>query len=263
MDGYALTDELFTVQYTSDARHALFTGCSLAGAGKDFSEHLYDSLNTRGIIDCVITVCCGKMLPYIGEPIASGLYAERLAHALYESGLEEVVVACPSCYYTLKHLLEGADAVTCPKVRALPEALLAASCSLENAVPDGLRPITVHDSCPDKEKGTFAAATRTLFGKTALCEMAHNRGFSVCCSSNPEYEAADDIELASSQARVRESRDAGAKSIVTYCMRCARVLSHAGQTVAQTEAHHYLEYLLSETITWDAAQGEADCMLLQ
>ena len=91
-------------------RHAnknsvLFTGCNFPSFYPETTEKLVAAFKKHGV--GVIYDCCGKPIEELGlVEEAAGIIA-RINEKLKAAGVEQVVMACPNCYYFLKGRIDA------------------------------------------------------------------------------------------------------------------------------------------------------------
>ena len=91
-------------------RHAnrkavFFTGCNFPSFYPETTDKLVEEFKKHGV--GVVYDCCGKPIEELGlVEEAAGIIA-RINKKLREAGVEQVVMACPNCYYFLKGRLEA------------------------------------------------------------------------------------------------------------------------------------------------------------
>lgn len=94
----------------SNYRHAgkksvLFTGCNFPSFFPETTDKLVEEFKKHGV--GVVYDCCGKPIEELGlVEEAAGIIA-RINKKLNDAGVEQVVMACPNCYYFLKGRLDA------------------------------------------------------------------------------------------------------------------------------------------------------------
>lgn len=244
------------------AESVFFPGCSLINYMMPLVKPVADLLEDAGLIDGVSLLCCGKILQYEpnGEAVRAAFEEDFRAHVA-AAGVKRFVAACPNCVKALRELLAASPATANVEVVPLPVALVdlgyrADAGNAQSIVEAELgAPLghparfAVHDSCPDRETGEFAAAVRAFMGDDLFVEQKHHGKRSLCCGSTAraagKNEAADKLAVLNG----KESVDAGADAIVTPCVSCVWNF-----TMAQSElpAVHYLEVLFNWRADWAA-----------
>lgn len=91
-------------------RHAgkksvLFTGCNFPSFYPETTDKLVAEFKKHGV--GVVYDCCGKPIEELGLIDEAAGIIERINRKLNEAGVEQVVMACPNCYYFLKGRLDA------------------------------------------------------------------------------------------------------------------------------------------------------------
>ncbi|MDO5117834.1 MAG: (Fe-S)-binding protein [Eggerthellaceae bacterium] len=250
-----------------------FPGCSFINYGMPLVDAVYATLKDAGVVEGISLLCCGKILKY--EPNGTEIranYEKQLCERLAALGVKTIVTACPNCVKALRDAVARDAAEADIEIIPLPAVLadlgyridsdgaLALLSAVVEAGKDYFEPgladqvpmFCIHDSCPDRKTGEFAAGVRTLLADEAYNECEHNRKTSFCCGSlvraTGNYEAAD----AQAQRHGDEAIAAQATGIVTVCVSCAFQLSMAQRRVP---VFHYLELLYNYRIDWYSADA--------
>lgn len=236
-----------------------FPGCALINFGATVTDKTYRDLESRGIVEGISLLCCGKILAFEDE---AGLIQQdhrlRLLKTLEAKGVKRIVTACPNCFDELNDMFAAAeDLQTSIEVIALPQALHAegfaisdegiAAVLAKDAESFADPKVAIHDSCPDRNVGVFAENVRALFPQDRLVELEHNRKNSRCCGSLARAAGRSDVMEVQAHERGVEGVQAKAASLVTACMSCANILGRFQSSIA---VHHYLEFLYGDYIDW-------------
>ena len=257
------------------ARTLFFPGCSLINYALPLVKAVYDLLAGAGRVEGISLLCCGKILSF--EPDGKAVRAafeDQLCEHVAAAGVERIVAACPNCVAALRGALAEDERTAGVEVVPLPleldalgyrvdarvaERLLAeeleAGADFYEACAEGAHPplrFSVHDSCPDRATGEFAAGLRALMPAELTVEPAHARRSSQCCGSLVRAAGHADKALAQSQARGAEAVEAGGSAIVAACVSCSFLLSVSQWRVP---VFHYLELLFDWRIDWRAADA--------
>jgi NADPH-dependent glutamate synthase beta subunit-like oxidoreductase len=214
-----------SANHGSKTKRVFIPGCSLPSYNPELVGnillHLQDRLPGTG----AILKCCGKPTKALGQVEA---FKERYAELQAEIdrvGAEEIIVACQSCYVTMKEYSPN------QKVRSLWEVLP------EIGLPEGAAGIgkdsglniAVHDSCPTRDVPEISDGIRQIMGSLgyAIEEPAHTREKTLCCGFGGMVVPANP-DLA---RRVMERRTEEVKSdvMVTYCAACRESMIRGGK----------------------------------
>ena len=246
-----------------------FPGCSFINYMMPLVKPVADLLEQAGATQATSLLCCGKILEYEpdGAAVRAAFEEDFRAHVVAR-GVKRFVAACPNCVKALRELLAADPATAGVEVVPLPVVLAelgyridadAAKRVVELASgheADHPVRLAVHDSCPDRETGEFAAAVRAILGDDLLVEQEHHGKKSLCCGSTARAKGNDEAAVKLAVLNGKEAVAAGADAIVTPCVSCVWNF-----TIAQNElpSIHYLEALFD----WRAAWGSNAFMKLR
>ncbi|NTU89131.1 MAG: hypothetical protein HGA54_04370 [Actinobacteria bacterium] len=233
-----------------------FAGCSLSSYTPSLAQEVYGWLKEQGEVGGISAVCCGKTLDFMAAFDAMGSYQTDLAQALVDSGTTRVITACPNCYSMLKQVCSLNDAASDIELLALPEVLVERGITIDPMRLEGLTPVTVHDSCPDRCGNVFGSNTRILFGQVDQIEMEHYGTDTLCCGAGGLVSAYDpSLCETRTTRRVQEALDAGAGSIMCSCISCLNTLTQIEHPIP---THHYLEYIFDTAVDLSSNGHTAD-----
>lgn len=243
------------------AQSVFFPGCSFLNYMMPLVKPVADLLEKAGIVDGTSLLCCGKILEYEpdGAAVRAAFEKDFRAH-VKAADVKRFVAACPNCVKALRELLAadpataGVEVVPLPQVLAdlgyrVDEGIARSRVERERGVTlDRVPRFSVHDSCPDRDTGEFAAAVRTLMGDLYV-EQEHHGKRSLCCGSTARAAGKDDAAVKLAVKNGKESVAAGADAMVMPCVSCVWNL-----TMSQNElpAFHYLELLFDWRADWAA-----------
>ncbi len=192
-----------------------FPGCTLSGTRPDKVIELYEHLKQFMPALGIVLDCCTKPSHDLGREKYFNAMFEEMRDFLFNNGIRNVIVACPSCYEVFtKH---GGDLT----VRTAYEIMS------EKGLPERERikgTITVHDSCAVRFEESVHSAARELITKKGLTieEMKHSGIKTLCCGEGGSvgFLAPD---LAKNWGLNRK-KEADGRRIITYCAGCANCL---------------------------------------
>ncbi len=207
------------------AKRVFIPGCSLPSYNPalvgNILSHLRDRLPGTG----AILKCCGKTTKALGQVEAFKERYAELQKEIDRVGAEEIIVACQSCYVTMKQYS--------PKQRVrslwevLPEIGLP-TLSVGRGAGSDLT-IAIHDSCPTRDVPEIFDGIRQIMNTMgyAVEEPPHTREETRCCGFGGMVVPANP-KLAK---RVMERRTAEVKSdvMVTYCAACRESMIMGGK----------------------------------
>lgn len=238
-----------------------FPGCSFINYAMPLVEASYNTLFEAGEVDGFSPLCCGKILFY--EPdgdVLRAAFEEDFRDHLVRTNITRIVAACPNCVKALRNLLAADERTASVQVVPLPQVFEKLGYRVdERTVAQLLKGdenadvlLCPHDSCPDRDTGEFADATRALLPRNMYQDPAHCRNRSICCGSLPRaagnFEAADKCAM----RNLEEAQAVTADAMLTACVSCAFQLNMVQR---EMPAVHILELLYNWRIDWDAVGG--------
>ena len=244
-----------------ECKSLFFPGCSFINYAMPLVEASYNTLREAGEVDGFSPLCCGKILSY--EPNGETLRAafeEDFRDHLARTNITRIVAACPNCVKALRDLLAADERTASVEVVPLPAVFAKLGYKVdERTVAQLLKGdenadvlLCPHDSCPDRETGEFADATRALLEPDMYQDPEHCRNRSICCGSLPRaagnFEAADKCAM----RNLEEAQAVTADAMLTACVSCAFQLNMVQQ---QMPAVHILELLYNWRIDWNVVGG--------
>jgi NADPH-dependent glutamate synthase beta subunit-like oxidoreductase len=209
-------------------KRVFIPGCSLPSYNPGLVGRILSHLQERLPGTGAILKCCGKPTKAMGQAELFKIRYSELQAEIDRLGAEEVIVACQSCYVTMKSYSPN------QKVRSLWEVLPEIGLP-ENSVgtgnDSGLR-IAVHDSCPTRDVPEIFDGIRWIMDELgyAVEEPVHTREKTLCCGFGGMVVPANP-KLAQ---RVMERRTAEVESdvMVTYCAACRESMIRGGKKAA-------------------------------
>ncbi|NLO98056.1 MAG: (Fe-S)-binding protein [Peptococcaceae bacterium] len=212
-----------------------FPGCTLMTYSPALTREIYNRIRWQQGCGGIITDCCGLPLNQMGFRYRASQFTDSLVTKIEKLGIKSLVTACPNCYYKLKKALQplGVRLFTVYETIDFPPGMQI-----------DLPRCTIHDSCPDRFDGLFAAQARTALRNQGykLVEMANILRDSPCCGSGGQVshfrpDLADNLVI----NRLTEARNSGAEILVSYCMSC--VLNFA-RLATDLKVRHVMNLLL-------------------
>ena len=209
----------------STTKRVFFPGCSLPSYNPALVEKTLAFLKERLPGTGSILKCCGKPTKALGQ---MDLFHERyhdVQHEIDRLEAEEIIVACQSCYLTMKACSPN------QKVTSLWTLMP------EIGLPDGMAGIgadsdivfALHDSCPTRDESDIHDGARWIMRELGyeIEELGHSRGLTRCCGfggmvlpANPEL-AREIME--------RRAQEAKSDYMVTYCAACRMSMAIGGK----------------------------------
>lgn len=166
--------------------------------------------------------CCGHDLLWSGDPHNFRKLAKLNAEMIQDSGIEEIITACPECYRTLRHDYAEQGIRLDVKITHLYDFL-------EKEIEKGAvgfkkldRKITFQDPCRLSRFENKAELPRLLIHHLKLSgfeEMQNHKSSAICCG-NSAWTRCDSYSKALQVKRLRQARDTGGDLLVTACPKC-------------------------------------------
>jgi len=215
-------------------KYIFFPGCSMSSYSPEAVKEIYRGLREKFYSVGFADTCCGKPLADIGLTERASRWLSNLENHFIKHGCRNIIVACPMCYYYLKKSLPRSYRIL-TVYETLGEMLIKETNHLS------LR-VTIHDGCPDRFEGIFAAQVRSLLRDYKIIEMKHSRKKSLCCGAGGMASIADpNLTLKLSSARAEEFSSTGADLMVVYCYTCAQIF---WSTQPDIQTKHALDLVL-------------------
>lgn len=201
--------------------------------------------------------CCGHDLLWSGDRENFVKLAQLNAKAFRDAGVEEIITACPECYYTLAHHYpEHGVSLPCRVSHIFEVADREVG---KGAV--GFKPfdhkITFQDPCRLSRLAKKADLPRKLIERLNLkgFEEMVDRAASALCCGNCAWTGCDRYTKALQLKRLRQAKETGSDVLVTACpkcqihLRCAMEDPFLGEEIAVEMID--LTSLLAKTIQWE------------
>jgi heterodisulfide reductase subunit D len=180
--------------------------------------------------------CCGYPLMMAGQLAQARELMAHNAAEVRRLGARRVVMTCPSCHYTWKHVYPaelgrelGFEVVTA--VEAVLDFLRAGRLALGEPKRPGV--VTFHDPCDLGRKGGHFEEPREVLAALPgfkVVEMENSREHALCCGGGGDLETFDPALVASVAARrIDQATAAGADHLVSACPQCVRTLAKAAK----------------------------------
>ncbi|MDH3328117.1 MAG: (Fe-S)-binding protein [Desulfobulbaceae bacterium] len=198
-----------------------FPGCAMLGSRsrrvRQIYEHLRQSIPTLGLV----LDCCTKPSHDLGRAEFFEKTFGAMRKSLTASGVQTVLVACPSCYRVWQDY--GEDIT----VRTIYEQFA------ESGVPEKGRfaeTVTIHDPCAIRSETKIHRTVRELVAGMGIeiSEMKHHGRRTVCCGEGGAacYTVPG---FAANWTKIR-AQESGDKHILTYCAGCTNFLGRLCRT---------------------------------
>ena len=186
-------------------RHAgkkavFFTGCNFPSFYPETTDKLVEEFKKYDV--GVVYDCCGKPVEELGLVEEAKGIIGRINKKLNDAGVEQVIMACPNCYYFLKERL---DAEVISVYKKMKELGIGSSFVKER--------IPMYYPCPDREikniakdmKGFLEGDVVDAFSDVQCCGLGG-------CAAGKEADLA--------QAMTDKVKNSDETELYTYCASC-------------------------------------------
>ena len=184
----------------ANKKSVLFTGCNFPSFYPETTDKLVEEFKKHGV--GVVYDCCGKPIEELGlVEEAAGIIA-RINKKLNDAGVEQVVMACPNCYYFLEGRL---DAEIISVYEKMKELGIGKTFEKER--------IPMYYPCPDR-KDKKIAEDMNAFIKGEVADAFSD----VQCCGLGGCAAGKESDVA--QAMTDKVKNSSETELYTYCASC-------------------------------------------
>lgn len=223
-----------------ETKRVFIPGCSLPSHNPEAVDGIYRHLQERLGNTGTILKCCGKPTKALGQ---YEKFTERYAQLQAEIdrlGAEEIIVACQSCYVTMKQYSPN------QKVTSLWELMPQIGLPEGTAGKGRESDITfaIHDSCPTRDVPEIHEGIRWMLDELGYPteEPANSRENTRCCGFGGMVVPANP-DLAK-RVMARRTGEVESDHMVTYCAACRESMVQGGK-----EAAHILDLVFESVKT--------------
>ena len=206
-------------------RHAgkkavFFTGCNFPSFYPETTDKLAEEFKKHNV--GVVYDCCGKPIEELGLVEEAQGIIDRINKKLRDAGVEQVVMACPNCYYFLKGRL---DAEIISVYEKMKELGIGSSFAKER--------IPMYYPCPDRETKKIAEDMKVFLHGDIVDAFPD-----VQCCGLGGCAAGKEADLA--QAMTDKVKNSKETELYTYCASCICSFRRRGYE----KANHILPVLM-------------------
>lgn len=206
-------------------RHAnkkavFFTGCNFPSFFPETTDKLVEEFKKHGV--GVIYDCCGKPIEELGLTDEAKGIIDRIEKKLQTAGVEQLIMACPNCYYFLK----GRLSVEIVSVYEKMKELNIGNPFVKERVP-------MYYPCPDRVDKKFAADLESFIEGEVVDAFPN-----VQCCGLGGCAAGKESDVA--QAMTDLVKNSSETELYTYCASCICSFRRRGYE----EAKHILPILM-------------------
>ena len=184
----------------ANKKSVLFTGCNFPSFFPETTEKLIEELKKHNV--GVVFECCGKPIEELGLVKEAESIIEKINRKLRSAGVEQVVMACPNCYYFLKDRL---DAEVISIYKKLEELGIGEKILLDR--------IPLYYPCPDRKNKEIAKDMYTFLDGEIIDAFPDVQ----CCGLGG---CAAGKEADTAQAMTDLVKASDEKELYTYCASC-------------------------------------------
>lgn len=216
------------------AKRVFFPGCNFPSLYPKTCAELTRLLSER----CAMGVafdCCGKPLAEMGREEQFEGIVRRIGEHLSARGVEEIVCACPNCFYTLR----GRIPQRVTSVYAVLRDLGMGECRAESGAAGSasdVAPPLLFPSCPDRREGLLLDDVLALVGgqatlpRCAGIENARSQGARPACARKGACKGCELLPCCRQDCGAVIASD---QQVLTYCASCVGYLRGAGHANVQ------------------------------
>lgn len=228
-----------TNKKNGSAKRVFLPGCSLTSYSYELVKKTFEYLNEKlGDISLDIN-CCGKPTEAMGDMDKFQKYFSRLENKYKNSGVEEIIVACPNCFNTIKKYSSNIKVTTIWEIInefGVQEKLVNYYSDLEMS-------FTLHDPCPMRYESKVHNDVRKILDSLGVKykEFEKNRENSQCCGSGGMVRVTN-YKISNTQTNKR-ANDAKTDAIISYCESCCESM-----LMANKKSLHVLDFIFNEDV---------------
>ena len=221
----------------NDNKTVFLPGCSLSSYSEDIVLKTYEYLKQYYTNIGMTLKCCGKPTLSMGDEDKFKKYYSSLETYIKKEGIDEIIVACPNCYNTIKNYSKNV------KIKTVYEVIN------EIGVPDNLKhnyegiEAAIHDSCSTRHENQIHESVRWILRELGLniVEFKNNKKDTVCCGAGGMV-GVTNYKLALKQMNSRAD-ETKCENIVCYCESCCESLLNSNKNIL-----HILDLLFNEEV---------------
>lgn len=215
-----------------------FAGCVISYRYPKIAQNTLKILDIAGIDVNILGEdewCCGNPLFFMGMKDLAKKTITHNIEKIREKGARTVLTSCPGCYRTMTQ--------DYPKILGgeLPFKVVHTTQFLDKLIREGtivfensnFRKVTYHDPCEIGRYFKIYEEPRKIIKSIPnldLVEIARNKENAWCCGGGGSVNVAHTyLAFNVAELRMREARETGAKTLVTACPSCVRMLELASK----------------------------------
>lgn len=204
----------------AEKKAVFFTGCNFPSFFPKTTDKLVEEFRKHDV--GVVYDCCGKPVEELGLTDEAAGIIDRMNKKLKNAGVEQVVMACPNCYYFLKGRLDAEIISVYEKMK-----------ELGIGKPFEMERIPMYYPCPDRQDRRFVRDMES-FIKGEITDAFSD----VQCCGLGGCAAGKEADVA--QALTDKVKASDEKELYTYCASCISSFRRRGYE----NAKHILPILM-------------------
>ncbi len=199
-----------------------FPGCALPGTRPDKVMRLFEQIRTKIPSLGIVLDCCTKPSHDLGRKDYFDRMFGELKNRLFQNGVRNVLVACPSCHQVFREHAGEFHLSTVYEFLAEKGVPYLEKVSGE---------VSIQDACTVRFESPIQDAVRTLIAGTGLKikERPHARQNTMCCGEGGA--AAFVAPHFANRWRDLIKEEAEGRILVAYCAGCASRLNRVTPTI--------------------------------
>lgn len=214
-------------------------GCSLTSYSSNLVDKTFEYLKKHIEGVSIFVKCCGKPTESMGNIDKFEKYYSNLELIFEKDNIDEVIVACPNCFNTIKKYSKG--------IKVTPIWELIRKFGIPEKLRDHYKDLsirfTLHDPCPMRHEANTHNDVRELLNSLGLKfeEFEKNRENSECCGSGGMVRVTkSNISYAQT---LRRANNAKTDTVISYCESCCESM-----LMANKKTLHILDFLFNEKV---------------
>ncbi len=201
-------------------RSVFFTGCNFPSFYPETTRRLVEEFANHGV--GVIYDCCGKPIEELGLKDEAEKIINSINMKLRDGGVEQLVMACPNCYYFLKDRLEVEVVSVYAKMK-----------ELGIGTPLANERVPIYYPCPDRNEKRIAKEMKEFILGEVVEPFSHIQ----CCGLGG-CAAGKEADVAQKMTNLVKESSEG--ELYTYCASCICSFRRRGYE----KAYHILPLLM-------------------
>lgn len=230
--------KVFCTSHKKTSKKVFLPGCSLSSYSEKLVLNVFNYLNKNLDNVSLFVKCCGKPTKSIGDIKTFNKYFESLMKDLTDMKVDEVIVACPNCYNTIKNNSNL-------KVTFIYEIITkyGLDYNLKNHYNDLEVKFTLHDPCSIRYESQIHNDVRKILDYIGLnvFEFDNNKENTECCGAGGMLKLTNP-KISDFQSSKR-ANDSKTEYIVSYCESCCEVM-----ICQNKKTLHILDFLFNEKV---------------